>query len=314
MITNVSLTTIYCLDQTAARDFYVDKLGFEPRTDAEMWPGARWVTVGHPDHPELEITLMVPGPPLSDEAAAFVRDQLGKGAMGGLGLQVDDCRATYEELIGQGRRVPPGAGRPALRGGGDHPRQLGQLARPRREADGLTDSPVCVGPAGFVEIGDGVLLARYPQWDVSVGLVVGSERALVVDTRGSEVQGREVVDDLARLALPVPVTVVVNTHVHYDHTFGNRAFGEATIHAHERVGETFDADAERLKARFRADPEPGPDASYTAQDVRDLLATVPRGPDVTFATSASVDARRPGGASCPRRARAYRRRHPDLGP
>ena len=102
MITNVSLTTIYCLDQTAARDFYVEKLGFEPRTDAEMWPGARWVTVGHPDHPELEITLMLPGPPLSDEAAAFVRDQLGKGAMGGLGLQVDDCRATYEELSSRG--------------------------------------------------------------------------------------------------------------------------------------------------------------------------------------------------------------------
>jgi catechol 2,3-dioxygenase-like lactoylglutathione lyase family enzyme len=102
MITNVSLTTIYCLDQTAARDFYVDVLGFEPRVDAEMGPGARWVTVGHRDHPELEITLMLPGPPLSDEAAAFVRDQLGKGAMGGLGLQVDDCRATYAELSAKG--------------------------------------------------------------------------------------------------------------------------------------------------------------------------------------------------------------------
>jgi len=145
------------------------------------------------------------------------------------------------------------------------------------------------GAGRFVEIGDRVLFARYPQWDVSVGLVVGSERAVVVDTRGSEVQGREVVEDVARLALPVPVTVVVNTHVHYDHTFGNRAFDAATIHAHERVGQTFDADAARLKDRFRADPEPGPDASYSAEDVRDLLDTVPRGPDVTFATTASVD-------------------------
>ena len=102
MITNVSLTTVYCTDQTAAKDFYVDKLGFEPRMDAEMWPGARWVTVGHPSQPELEITLMVPGPPLTDEAAAFVREQLGKGAMGGLGLHVDDCRKTYEELTAQG--------------------------------------------------------------------------------------------------------------------------------------------------------------------------------------------------------------------
>ncbi|HEY8308445.1 MAG TPA: MBL fold metallo-hydrolase [Lapillicoccus sp.] len=145
------------------------------------------------------------------------------------------------------------------------------------------------GAGGFVEIGDGVHFARYPQWDVCVGLVVGRERALAVDTRGTEVQGREVLDDLARLALPVPVTVVVNTHVHYDHTFGNRAFDSATIHAHQRVGQTFDADAERLKARFRADPEPGPDASYSTEDVRDLLDTEPRGPDVTFATTANVD-------------------------
>jgi glyoxylase-like metal-dependent hydrolase (beta-lactamase superfamily II) len=145
------------------------------------------------------------------------------------------------------------------------------------------------GAGGFVEIGDGVHFARYPQWDVCVGLVVGRERALVVDTRGTEVQGRQVLDDLARLALPVPVTVVVNTHVHYDHTFGNRAFDQATIHAHQRVGETFGSDAERLKARFRADPDPGPDASYTASDVEDLLATVPRGPDVTFAATASID-------------------------
>ena len=102
MITNVSLTTIYCLDQSEARDFYVEKLGFEPRVDAEMWPGARWVTVGHPNQPELEITLMVPGPPLTDDAAVFVREQLGKGAMGGLGLQVDDCRATHRELSAKG--------------------------------------------------------------------------------------------------------------------------------------------------------------------------------------------------------------------
>ena len=36
MITNVSLATVYCLDQDAARDFYVDKLGFRPGTDATM--------------------------------------------------------------------------------------------------------------------------------------------------------------------------------------------------------------------------------------------------------------------------------------
>jgi len=74
MITNISLTTVYCLDQDVARDFYVDVLGFVPNTDAEISPGYRWVTVNHPNQPELEVTLMTPGPPLDPEAADFVRN------------------------------------------------------------------------------------------------------------------------------------------------------------------------------------------------------------------------------------------------
>ncbi|MBL7495699.1 VOC family protein [Frankia sp. CNm7] len=102
MITNVSLVTVYCLDQDKAKDFYVDVLGFVPRVDIAMGEGFRWVTIGHPSQPELEITLMVPGPPLDPETADFYRRQLGKGQMGGLGLSVDDCRKTYEELSAKG--------------------------------------------------------------------------------------------------------------------------------------------------------------------------------------------------------------------
>jgi catechol 2,3-dioxygenase-like lactoylglutathione lyase family enzyme len=101
MITNVSLATVYCLDQDATRDFYVDVLGFELRSDVTMG-GFRWVTVGHPSQPELDITLMTPGPPLDDDAAEFIRRQLGKGQMGGLGLRVDNCRATHQELSAKG--------------------------------------------------------------------------------------------------------------------------------------------------------------------------------------------------------------------
>ncbi|MEP7054703.1 MAG: VOC family protein [Actinomycetota bacterium] len=102
MITNISLVTVYCLDQDQARDFYVDTLGFEPRVDAQMGDGFRWVTVAHPNQPELEVTLMTPGPPLDSDAADFVRRQLGTGQMGGLGLRVDDCRKTYEDLSAKG--------------------------------------------------------------------------------------------------------------------------------------------------------------------------------------------------------------------
>jgi catechol 2,3-dioxygenase-like lactoylglutathione lyase family enzyme len=102
MILNVSLVTIYCLDQSATRDFYVEHLGFEPRVDVTMGEGYRWVTIAQPSQPELEVTLMLPGPPLSPEAAEFVRGQLESGQMGGLGLTVDDCRKTYQDLSAKG--------------------------------------------------------------------------------------------------------------------------------------------------------------------------------------------------------------------
>jgi catechol 2,3-dioxygenase-like lactoylglutathione lyase family enzyme len=89
MITNISLVTTYVLDQDKAREFYVDVLGFEAVADVTMGE-FRWVTVRHPSQPELQVTLMTPGPPLDD------------GGMGGLGLRVDDCRKTHAELVAKG--------------------------------------------------------------------------------------------------------------------------------------------------------------------------------------------------------------------
>jgi catechol 2,3-dioxygenase-like lactoylglutathione lyase family enzyme len=102
MITNVSLITVYCLNQDEARDFYVDVLGFERHTDTTVGDGFRWVTVRHPSQPELQLTLMTPGPPMDEAAADFMRRQLEKGQIGGLGLQVDDCRKTHEEFSAKG--------------------------------------------------------------------------------------------------------------------------------------------------------------------------------------------------------------------
>jgi catechol 2,3-dioxygenase-like lactoylglutathione lyase family enzyme len=102
MITNVSLATVWVTDQDAAKAFYIDKLGFREHTDVSMGDGYRWVTVVHPDHPELELTLMVPGPPLDEESAAAFRRMLDKGALGAVGLAADDCRTTYEELSAKG--------------------------------------------------------------------------------------------------------------------------------------------------------------------------------------------------------------------
>jgi len=149
------------------------------------------------------------------------------------------------------------------------------------------------GPAGpttgFVEVADRVFVARYKQWDVNVGLVLGRDGAVVIDTRASDVQGSQVLDDVRRLARDIEVRHVVNTHVHFDHTFGNAAFDTATVHAHDNVGRTLEADAERIKGLFRADPGDGPELGYTARDAADVLATAVRGPDRTFCSHATID-------------------------
>ena len=113
MITNVSLVTLWVTDQDEARRFYVDNLGFAERADVKMGDGFRWVTIIHPDHPELEVTLMVPGPPLDEEMAEAIRRSQAKGNMGGFGLHTTDCQKTYDELVAKGVEfVQPPSDRP----------------------------------------------------------------------------------------------------------------------------------------------------------------------------------------------------------
>ena len=102
MITNISLVTLWVTDQDEAKKFYVDTLGFTEGADVNMGDGFRWVTVGHPDHPELQVTLMVPGPPLDDGMADAVRRALANGTMNGFGLTSTDCHQTYKELSKKG--------------------------------------------------------------------------------------------------------------------------------------------------------------------------------------------------------------------
>jgi catechol 2,3-dioxygenase-like lactoylglutathione lyase family enzyme len=102
MITNVSIATVWVTDQDEAKAFYVDMLGFQEVADVSMGDGYRWVTVCHPNHPELQLTLMRPGPPLDDEDAAAFRRMMDKGSLGAVGLATDDCRKTCEQLTAKG--------------------------------------------------------------------------------------------------------------------------------------------------------------------------------------------------------------------
>jgi glyoxylase-like metal-dependent hydrolase (beta-lactamase superfamily II) len=85
------------------------------------------------------------------------------------------------------------------------------------------------------ELDDGVFVRSYAEQVLNVGLVVGGTRCLVIDTRSSHVQGAELAAAVRELT-PLP-WVVVNTHAHWDHCFGNRRFLPGELWGHRRCME-----------------------------------------------------------------------------
>lgn len=103
MIQRLSHATLYVLDQDAAKDFYVNKLGFTAVMDASMDNGFRCLTVSPKGQPDLQIILMkVDGPNMDPGVAKTLRELVTKGKLNGGVMQTSDCRKTYEELKAKG--------------------------------------------------------------------------------------------------------------------------------------------------------------------------------------------------------------------
>lgn len=103
MITRLSHSCIYVLDQNSAYDFYVNKLGFSVKTDAAFGEGMRWLTVCPPQQPNMEITLMPAKGYMLPPAAREQLYELVKNGTFGFGVfECDDIYATYEEMKAKG--------------------------------------------------------------------------------------------------------------------------------------------------------------------------------------------------------------------
>jgi glyoxylase-like metal-dependent hydrolase (beta-lactamase superfamily II) len=112
--------------------------------------------------------------------------------------------------------------------------------------------------AGFREVADRIWVARYDWFDVNVTLIGGDRGLLAVDTHASARAARAVIEDVRRLGVG-EVVGVVNTHEHFDHTFGNAefrtAYGAIPIHAHETAAEQTVVAGDRIKELYAADPD-----------------------------------------------------------
>jgi catechol 2,3-dioxygenase-like lactoylglutathione lyase family enzyme len=103
MIQKLSHVTVFVTDQDAAKDFYVNKLGFEVNTDATMDGGFRWLTV-NPKGQDIEIILMklAPNPFCDNDSVEALKKLQQKGVLGAGAFHTADCKKTYEELKAKG--------------------------------------------------------------------------------------------------------------------------------------------------------------------------------------------------------------------
>jgi glyoxylase-like metal-dependent hydrolase (beta-lactamase superfamily II) len=132
---------------------------------------------------------------------------------------------------------------------------------------------------GWVEIADRCFVRRYHFYDQNIGVVLGRGEALVIDTRSTYAMAREIQADLRELTRD-PVTVVVDTHGHFDHAFGNAIFRPATIWGHARCVDFLRRTGEARKPGIARDEPQLADA---------LAEVVIDPPDRTFETATTIE-------------------------
>jgi glyoxylase-like metal-dependent hydrolase (beta-lactamase superfamily II) len=86
------------------------------------------------------------------------------------------------------------------------------------------------------EVAPEVFVGAYDHLEINICVVCGGAELLVVDSRSSPAEAAELEADLQSFA-PARTQVLVNTHAHFDHTFGNQRFGpgsalDVPIYAH----------------------------------------------------------------------------------
>ena len=131
----------------------------------------------------------------------------------------------------------------------------------------------------WTEIGDRVFTWHFDFFDQQIGLVLGGSDVVVIDTRSTPAQAREIVEAVRELTRD-PVSVVIDTHWHWDHTFGNSVFRPATIWGHARV-------PGRLLAEGREVIEKA--AGWVPDIADDLRQVVLDPPDRTFEDAATIE-------------------------
>lgn len=146
--------------------------------------------------------------------------------------------------------------------------------------------------ANWTELGDRCWVRRYPEWDLNIGVVAGSAGVLVIDTHATVAFATELLADVRRLVPGADVRWAVNTHAHFDHTFGNSVFADAgvTVTSQENAAAQLLERGPLLQQRYVENPGVDPDFPTIPADVIAEIAVAPLVPaSETFAVAKVID-------------------------
>lgn len=133
----------------------------------------------------------------------------------------------------------------------------------------------------FQEVGDRIFRRRYERLDQNIGVILGDESVCVIDSRSNHPDADEFLAELRTLT-SLPVRFLVNSHMHWDHTFGNSRFEGAVIVGHTECRRRLIDDGEQMRQELLTADWISPEARPVFSEVE----IVP--PVVTFQSSLAL--------------------------
>lgn len=97
----INITSVMVDDQSKAREFYTETLGFQIKHDVEVGEGAFWLTLVSPENPDGTELLLEP---LGHPAAKPFQQALYADGVPLTQFAVDDVQAEFDRLSGLGVR------------------------------------------------------------------------------------------------------------------------------------------------------------------------------------------------------------------
>lgn len=121
------------------------------------------------------------------------------------------------------------------------------------------------------EIGDDVFCIRYEPLDQTIGAIRTDEGLVAIDSRSHRVHAQELLEDLRSLDAKSP-RYLVNTHYHWDHSFGNDQFSNSVIVGHANTRDALASRGAAMRDELVKEDWLRPD---TARLISEIVITPP---------------------------------------